>query len=50
MCVPHDLLLIVGFSLLSATGAAIIFLILDSWIGERLYPPKPAEKPSGPAN
>jgi hypothetical protein len=43
-------LVILGFSLLSATSAAIIFNILDRWIGERLYPPKAANKPASPAN
>lgn len=44
----RDLLMILGFSLFSATSAALIFYVLDWWIGERLYPPKPVEKPSIP--
>jgi hypothetical protein len=46
----HPVAIILGFSLLSASSAAILFLVLDRWIGERLYPPKAANKPSSPAN
>jgi hypothetical protein len=45
---PQDFLLILGFSFAGALSAVVIFLILDSWIGERLYPPKPTEKPASP--
>jgi hypothetical protein len=46
----HPVAIILGFSLFSATSAAILFLVLDRWIGERLYPPKRADKPSSTAN
>jgi hypothetical protein len=46
----RDLLLRLGFAFAGALSAAIIFNILDRWIGERLYPPKLADKPSSPSN